>query len=581
MPADRSAAAVPHATAEAYAPVLRWFLAATACYYAIIAVSHVFDETGSTRVVLILLALSGCLAPLAAWLRLRRSPTPRLGWLEAVAAMTYGLFLTNVATHQLLSFNPERLHYFAYMAMVFGVTAPTLRVAYAAIGMALIGMASFGVRMGPAFLDTYAFVALAGGFAAVGMATILRGVVFREICARTLSESLLVEAQSATRARSAFLATVSHEIRTPLNGVLGMAQAMRREPLPVQQAGRVDIIQREGETLSQILDDILDIVSLEANDVELQPAAFDLAALSQDLERHYGALARQKGVELTVETADTGPGRCVGDQGRLRQIAASLISNAIKFTPADGAVRVSLRAGLDELVICVDDTGVGIPLDAQARIFEPFALADEVFTRNAGGAGLGLAICRKLVTLMGGAIHLSSKVGSGARFTVYSPIGRAAAEAAGPTPDLAVSAGRALVVDDNATNRLVMRTLLEGLGLQCHLVESGIEAVRACRGGGWDVVLMDIHMPQMDGMAATRAIRKREAMDERPPTPIIAVTASVLPEDIARYQAVGMDGVLAKPIALGALATVLQRVLEGQLSQDDGPNEGRLFGACA
>ncbi|WP_296596100.1 ATP-binding protein [Phenylobacterium sp.] len=551
----------PEHVARAYAPVLRWFLAATACYYAIIAVSHVFDETGLTRVALVLLASCSCAAPFSAWLRLRRDPVPSLRWLEVVAALTYGLFFTNVAMHELLAFRPERLVYFVFMAMVFGVTAPTLRVGYAAIGGALAGMFVLGSRMGAAFFDMYAFVGLAGGFAAVGMAAILRGVVTREIRARILSESLLLEAQSATRARSAFLATVSHEIRTPLNAVLGMAQAMRGAPLPGAQAGRLDILQREGRALGQILDDILDVVGLEANDVRLRPSAFDLGGFARALDRLYAPIARDKGVGLAVTVADAGAGHCVADEARLRQVAANLVANAIKFTPAGGAVAVSIDADADRLVLCVEDNGIGIPHAVQTRIFEPFALGDDAITRSAGGAGLGLAICRQLVTLMGGTIELSSEPGAGARFTVRTPMARAPAEASGPDGGAVVGVARALVVDDNATNRLVLRTLLEGLGLECQLVESGVEAVDALASGAWDVILMDVHMPQMDGVAATRAIRALEAREGRARTPIVAVTASVLPEDIERYEAAGMDGVVAKPVALDALAGALVRAL--------------------
>lgn len=552
----------PEHVAAAYSPALRWFLGATACYYAIIATSHIFDEVGPTRVILFLMASAGCLGPLAAWIYLKRAPTQTLGRLEAIAGGAYCLFISNVVVHELLDFRPERLVYFAFMAMVFGATAPTLRAGYAAIAAAIGAMVLLGQRMGSDFFDIYAYVCVAGAFAAVGMTTILRGVVMREIRARILSEGLLIEARSAARAKSAFLATISHEIRTPLNGVLGMAQAMRQETLSERQAGRLRVLHHEAETLRGILDDILDIASIEANDLELRPQAFDLPAFAQGLERLYSAAAAAKSLELAIDVRDHASGPCVADERRLRQVAAGLISNAIKFTPA-GTVTVSFEAREDELVLRVADTGVGIPAAAQRRIFEPFTQIDDSITRDAGGAGLGLAICRRLVELMGGSLSLDSKPGAGTQITVRTPIRRGAIDesTAKERASHLEAVGRALIVDDNPTNRLVLRTLLESLGLDCDLAGSGREAVKACEDGAWDVILMDIHMPEMDGMAATRAIRKLEARERHPRTPIIAVTASVLPEDVVRYDAAGMDAVVSKPITLDALAEVVVRVL--------------------
>lgn len=558
----------PEHVVRTYTPVVRWLLGATAAYYAFITVAHFTDTRGSTLAVLVALASLGWLLPTAFLVWLRRHPTPRLPTLELIAVVTYGLLFANVAVHQLLAFREERLVYFVFIAMVFGGTAPTARVAHGAIAVALAGMAICGLQMGHAFLDMYVFVGVAGGFTAVGVAAIMRQVVMREISARLLSESLLVEARSATQARSAFLAIVSHEIRTPLNAVLGMAQAMRLEPLSEQQSERLDVVKREATALSQLMDDILTVVSLEASGLELRSGPFDLQRLAAGLERLFSPPAREKGIALTLEVRDGFAGACVGDEGRLRQIAAALISNAIKFTPGGGEVRVLYAAGERDLTLTVEDTGVGIPARLQDRIFEPFALADDPMTRSAGGAGLGLAICRQLVAVMGGTIEVTSTVGAGTRFTVRTPISRVDATLA-ECPADAAHGGRVLVVDDNPTNRLVMRTLLEGLGLECGLAGCGREAVQACVQGHWDVVLMDIHMPQMDGMAATRAIRKRETIEGGAPTPIIAVTASVLPEDVARYEAAGMNGVVPKPVSLDVLAGALHRAFQVSAPRDE------------
>lgn len=559
VPAGQAATARPERLAQAYAPVLRWVMGASACYYALIVIAHMLAETGWTRDTLVLLASGSAILPALLWLRLRQPAKLSLGRIETFAAIVYAIFVINVLVHQAIAFRPERLVYFVFMAMVFGITAPSVRVAHGAIAVALACMAVLGLRMGPAFLDMYAFVGLAGGFAAVGMSTIVRGMVSREIEARLLSEDFLLEARSAARARSAFLATISHEVRTPLNGVLGMAQAIQRDALPRREADRLDILQREGEDLGRLLDDILDIVSLEAKDVSLDPTAFALAEFAQGLERLYAPVARDKGVRLVFDARDDGAasGACVADARRLRQISANIIHNAIKFTPGGGTVRVSIAAGPTDLVLRVDDTGVGIPFASQARIFEPFAQADDGITRGAGGAGLGLAICRQLIDLMGGEIALLSEPQGGTRVTVRTPLER---RAQAPATDIPWVARRhALVVDDNATNRLVLRSLLEGVDLECAIAENGQAAVRACETLRPDLILMDINMPGMDGVDATRAIRAREAREGRSRTPIIAVTANVLPEDLARYAAAGMDDVVAKPVALEALLTALQR----------------------
>lgn len=559
----------PAHVARAYAPVMRWVLGAAGCYYAIIAASHPFAETGSTALVLTALAAAASIWSVLAWRRLRRPPEVSLGWLEVVAAITYGLYFLNVLAHQTLSFRPERLVYFVFLAMIFGITAPSQRVAYVSIGVALAGMVAVGLRSGLQFLEVNAFVGIAGAFAAVGMAKILRGMVMREIQARTLSETLLAEAQSAVRAKSAFLATISHEFRTPLNAILGMAQVMQGDKLPRRQVERLDVVQRDADALRQLLDDTLDIIALQADDVQPRADAFDLERFAEGLERLYRSRIAAKGLSLSIQVRDAGPGRCVTDESRLRQVAANLISNAIKFTPS-GTIVLSLEAGADELVLRVDDTGIGIPQAAQAHIFEPFTQVDDAITRTAGGTGLGLAICQQTVNLLGGAIDVESAPGLGARFTVRLPITRQVGDdmddAAAPGID---GRRRALLVDDNSTNLLVLQALLESLGVECALAQNGLQAIDACREREFDVVFMDIHMPHMDGMTATRVIRDQQAERGLAPTPIFAVTASVLPEDIARYGAAGMDGVIAKPISLSELAAALQSVHPRTASASD------------
>lgn len=383
-----------------------------------------------------------------------------------------------------------------------------------------------------------------------------------------------VDAERASDAKSAFLATVSHEIRTPLNGMLGMAQAMSMDELTPAQDRRLAVVQSSGLALQALLNDVLDMSKIEAGKIELETAPFDLAATLKAAAAPFLAAALGKGVRLEVET-DADHGHVLGDAHRVRQIVSNLVSNAVKFT-TDGEVRLTAERTPGGVRLTVRDTGIGIEPEVCARIFDKFTQADASTTRGYGGTGLGLSISRELTELMGGSLSVASSPGEGSTFTVQLPLPVAEpAKPATPFPsptERDVDHGlRILVAEDNPTNQLVVRSLLNAAGMDPVLTSDGATAVDAWRGGDWDLVLMDINMPVMDGPTAVRRIRELERLEGRPRTPILALTANVMAHQTEAYLAAGMDGHIGKPIIaadlFGAISTAVQLApSEGQTS---------------
>ena len=376
------------------------------------------------------------------------------------------------------------------------------------------------------------------------------------------------EAEAANRAKSAFLATMSHEIRTPLNGVLGMAQAMGADELTPTQRERLEVIHQSGESLLAILNDVLDLSKIEAGKLELEDAEFDLADLARAVHATFAAVAQNKGLSFELSFERGARGVYHGDPVRVRQVLWNLVSNALKFTDR-GRVKVRVARKGGALVFEVADTGIGIAPDQLANLFRKFEQADASTTRRFGGTGLGLAICRELTELMGGEISASSTRGHGATFTVRLPLQKVARRKAPPKPAPpapqetdAERPVRVLAAEDNGMNQLVLRTLLAQVGVDPVIVPDGREAVAAWERADWDVILMDIQMPVMDGPTATALIRTREVATRRRRTPIVALTANAMSHQVAEYMAAGMDGYVAKPIEAARLYKVLQTALE-------------------
>jgi CheY-like chemotaxis protein len=340
---------------------------------------------------------------------------------------------------------------------------------------------------------------------------------------------------------------------------------MERETLPKRQRERLGVIQRSGETLLVLLNDLLDLSRIESGRLELEEGELDIEEIATGARDTFQALADDKAVELELTVEPAARGRWRGDPTRVRQILHNLISNAVKFT-ADGAVAIRIGHDGAALVMAVTDSGPGIPPERQAAMFDRFTQADTSTTRRFGGSGLGLAICRELAEMLGGSIALESAEGRGSTFTVRLPLARAAP--AKPAVVRERKPGprrrgrpRILAAEDNATNRMVLETLLDDLGAELVLVEDGAAALDAYREEPWDLVLMDIQMPLMDGPAAAKAIRAYEASERRPRTPILALTANVMAHQAEDYRAAGMDGLIAKPVQRAQLVAAIEAAL--------------------
>ena len=371
-------------------------------------------------------------------------------------------------------------------------------------------------------------------------------------------------ADAATRAKSEFLAVMSHEIRTPMNGVLGMAHLLLDTPLSAAQRRQVETLRDSGQALLTSLNDILDFSKMEAGKLELAAEDFDLERVIGSVTALMTPRAREKGLALYASIAPDVPTTLRGDAGRLRQVVLNLVSNAIKFTET-GNVRIDVTSsgpanGHVPLKITVCDTGIGIAPEAQARLFQEFTQVDASATRRHGGTGLGLAICRRIAVAMGGEIAVESQSGAGATFTVAVTLECARAPLAPETGAAgdAVAPLRILLAEDNAVNREVALGLLKRHGHSVTVVSDGAQAVAAARAGGFDVILMDVHMPGMDGTEASRIIRGFPAPAIR--VPIVALSASVLKEEVDICFQAGMDEFLAKPIDPVALTSVLSRL---------------------
>jgi len=408
--------------------------------------------------------------------------------------------------------------------------------------------------------------------AAGGMVTVCNDITDLKRDAHALTEARDA-AEAANRAKSEFLANMSHEIRTPLNGVIGLTQALARTKLTPDQTEMLELIQSSGHTLQTLLSDILDLARVESGRMEIASEPFDLARAVREAAQLYAAGAAEKGLSFFVDIEPEAATWIQGDVVRVKQVLTNLVSNAVKFTDQGfvslTAARGQRADGSAMLRFTVEDTGVGFDAEARDRLFTRFEQADGTITRRFGGTGLGLAICRQLAGMMGGDLDCESEPGGGSAFILTLPLieaqePSAVVEAEPDTGDFEPHRIRVLLADDHPTNRRVVELILGQAAVDLTSVEDGAQAVAAYREGAYDLVLMDMQMPVMDGLTATREIRLHEAAMGLGRTPIVMLTANALAEHVAAGQAAGADRHLAKPFNAGELLALVSDLGEQQ-----------------
>jgi signal transduction histidine kinase len=375
------------------------------------------------------------------------------------------------------------------------------------------------------------------------------------------------EAEEANEAKTSFLAMISHEIRTPLNGVLGMASALSETELDGSQEAMIDLILSSGKGLLSMLNDLLDLTKIEAQQMELEAISFDLPKLVREVFQLFSVTVSDKGLRFDLDLGPGAQGRVKGDPTRIRQVLSNLMSNAVKFTDTGGVtLAVSVEEGV--LTLTVSDTGIGVPEDKRDKLFKPFSQADSSVSRKHGGTGLGLVLSRRLCRMMGGDLTYAPGEGRGSEFSatfkVEATVDPATAKA---EADFDVDAyltsrtWRVLAAEDNETNRKVLELLLQRYQFDLEILEDGGQLVRKFQENPSDLVLLDVNMPVLTGPEAAARIRVFERASRRSPVPIIALSANAMTHQVQQYLRQGIDAHVPKPISREDLANEMARLL--------------------
>ena len=456
-------------------------------------------------------------------------------------------------------FEVQQLYWFGMVPLTSALTLAQ-RGAWEGAMMAGLGAATVGALR--AFGLNFHAQSLPPIAQAVDLAEFLLALASLAVVFETLRTRHAQEAERAAKARRLFLANVSHELRTPMNGVIGLSELLAASPLGPTQREHLALLRRSGESMVELINDLLDLTKLESGQFDLERAPVSVRSVVDDVTALVAAVALTKGMRVAPQVDQEVPAWLEGDPLRLRQVLQNLIGNAIKFSARGDTVGVNVGWSDGWLELAVKDQGIGMTPEAMAKLFKPFHQADETTTRRFGGTGLGLAITAELAGLMGGDVRVESAPGQGSTFRVRvrAPVTTAPPSAASPMPKRAthLGGGRVLVAEDNPINQVVTRGLCERLGLEVVMVENGQEAVAAVEASDFRLVLMDCQMPVMDGYEATERIRHLPA--PRCHVPIVALTASVYREELRQCIVAGMDETLAKPLTSAALVEVLERL---------------------
>ena len=513
---------------------------------------------------------------------------------KAMRAQTFRI-LGLVGAAALATFAQDRYPLLFLVFPFLILAAFHLRFAGATLAMALVALTAIPLTMlghGPLALVTSMTigerVVLLQVFLATGVFTILPIAAVLTGRHRLERETVAARraAERANAAKSAFLTNMSHELRTPMTGIMGMCDLLLASHQPPEQRAITETLERSTRSFLELLNDLLDLAKIEAGRMDLDTTDFRVSQVMRDVQEFFAPAMRQKGLVFTVDfsTANTAFDVLIGDPKRLRQVLFNLVGNALKFTDR-GSVAVKCRQGLqdDGTVLTefeVRDTGIGMSRDAQGRLFRPFEQEDSSTSRRFGGTGLGLNICKHIVEAMGGKIFVQSKQGHGSAFLFSVHLIPGLAEkiehryAITPARTGDVLKGHKLKIlfaEDNLTTQLLVRQVVEMWGHQGTLVDNGDQAVVKVQNVDFDIVLMDMQMPVMDGVAAVRAIR--EGDPKHAGIPIIALTADAIPESRARYLEAGCDAIVTKPIEWGHLAREIKRLIDRPLQDDLGAGE--------